>query len=296
MSGQRRSTSGRHMRAAASHRAPRRRMARLLRVAVSGAATATGIGVGLVAFSVLGIGTLRHAPFHGSGTPPSPSVVADDHAVPPSTGGANSAVPGTTPSTPAPRALPLGRRTLSTITDHTTQVVIVRGGTSTSSLATVEFYERHEADWIRMATWKGHVGRRGWTTSHIEGDLKTPVGTFDLSDAGGRMTSPGTALPYYRSSAFLPPPTQPGFGDSTVDAFDYVIAVDYNRVRGRSPLDLTRPLGVERGGGIWLHVDHNGPTHGCVSIPLVGMRYLLQHLEPRSHPAIVMGDHVHVNQ
>ncbi|MEV6184403.1 hypothetical protein AB0M07_46775, partial [Streptomyces sp. NPDC052015] len=40
-------------------------------------------------------------------------------------------------------------------------------------------------------------------------------------------------------------------------------------VEQTNPEDLessARPLGAKRGGGIWLHVDHGGPTQGCVSI------------------------------
>jgi hypothetical protein len=45
------------------------------------------------------------------------------------------------------------------------------------------------------------------------------------------------------------------------------MAIDYNRVKGTSPLDRTSPPGADKGGGIWLHVDHGGPTHACVSLP-----------------------------
>ena len=220
----------------------------------------------------------------------SPTVAEPSVAGGSSPTGANSAVPDPTRTPPSPRVLPLGARTLSTIAARTSQVILVEGARTTSSAAAVEFYERIGTDWIRVAAWQGHVGKRGWATSHVEGDLKTPVGTFALSDAGGRKPDPGSDLPYHRSTAFEPPPEQPGFGDSMADAFDYVIAVNYNRVAGRSPLDLARPLGPQRGGGIWLHVDHGGPTHGCVSIPLAGVRYLLLQLKVEAHPVVVMGD------
>ena len=173
-------------------------------------------------------------------------------------------------------------------------MIVVRGAGPTSSAATVEFYQNVDTNWLRVAAWQGHVGKEGWATRHVEGDLKTPVGTFALSDAGGRKPNPGSTLPYHRSTAFEPPPKQPGFGDSMADAFDYVIAVDYNRVPGRSPLDVARPMGAQRGGGIWLHVDHDGPTHGCISIPEAGLRYLLLHLRVEASPVVVMGDPSHL--
>jgi L,D-peptidoglycan transpeptidase YkuD (ErfK/YbiS/YcfS/YnhG family) len=185
--------------------------------------------------------------------------------------------------------LPLGPETLSTVPATADQVVIVRGKGPTSSIATVELYER-SGDWTRVASWKGHVGRSGWSTKPREGDLRTPVGTFTLSDAGGRKPDPGTKLPYHRSDAFVAPEGEPGFGDSMASAFNYVVAVDFNRVAGRSPLDQARPQGWKRGGGIWIHVDHNGPTHGCISIPQTAMRTLLRTLEPGEHPVVVMGD------
>ena len=137
--------------------------------------------------------------------------------------------------------------------------------------------------------WHGHNGARGWTDDHREGDLRTPVGVFTLSDAGGRKKDPGAKLPYHRSEAFRP--TGDGvYGDSLAGSFDYVIAIDYNRRPGTSPLDPTRPEGAERGGGIWLHVDHDGPTHGCISVPAAGMKALLRELDPASRPVVVMGD------
>ena len=59
---------------------------------------------------------------------------------------------------------------------------------------------------------------------------------------------------------------------------------------GTSPLDGTQPLGQDRGGGIWVHVDHGGPTHGCVSVAAPHMVTLLRRSLPADHPVIVMGD------
>lgn len=80
------------------------------------------------------------------------------------------------------------------------------------------------------------------------------------------------------------------FGEPLEGSFDYVVAINYNRTEGVSPLDRTRPLGLERGGGIWIHVDHGGPTQGCVSVPEEHMEELLRTLDPAMNPVIVMGD------
>ena len=79
--------------------------------------------------------------------------------------------------------------------------------------------------------------------------------------------------------------TGTGFdGESLAGAFDYVIAIDYNRKRGMSPRDWTRPMGESRGGGIWLHVDHGGPTEGCVSLPAAGDEDAAAHPDPGPAP------------
>ncbi|MGL5857926.1 MAG: L,D-transpeptidase family protein [Angustibacter sp.] len=194
--------------------------------------------------------------------------------------------------TPAPTLATvagLGPRTAAGIPAQATRAVVVRGDAPDESTATIELYAKDGATWTRVAGWRGHVGARGWTTDHREGDLRTPVGTFTLSDAGGLLPDPGTRMPYHRSSSFVPR-TDRAFGDSLEGSFDYVVAIDYNRRRGVSPLDQRQPLGAWRGGGIWMHVDHDGPTHGCVSVPRAGMRTLLRALAPAHRPVVVMAD------
>lgn len=208
----------------------------------------------------------------------------------PAPSGSTTSAPGSTGSTGTsePAGLPLGAAMLAKVPAGSRQVLIVEGAGPSSSRAVIRYYE-HRTTWVEVASWQGHVGKAGWSARHREGDLKTPVGVFSLTDAGGRLADPGTKLSYDRSSAFKAPDAGPGFGDSAADSFDYVIAINYNRVKGRSPLDWERPAGVSRGGGIWLHVDHDGPTHGCVTIPKSALRYLLGRLTPGQKPVVVMG-------
>ncbi|MFE2839489.1 L,D-transpeptidase family protein, partial [Streptomyces mirabilis] len=145
------------------------------------------------------------------------------------------------------------------------------------------------AGWERGATWPAHNALKGWTDDHHAGDLRSPIGVFTLTDAGGLRPDPGTKLPYDRSVGFTIAGT--GFeGESLAGSFDYVVAINYNHEPGTSPLDWTRPLGAGKGGGIWLHVDHGGPTHGCVSLAQEHLKELMRTLDPARHPVIVMGD------
>ncbi|EGX58040.1 hypothetical protein SZN_19797 [Streptomyces zinciresistens K42] len=191
---------------------------------------------------------------------------------------------------PAPRKLPgLGPRTWDKVPADARQAVVVTGRGRDSEHSTVVLHERTAAGWRAGPGWPAHNARRGWTEQHVVGDLRSPVGVFTLTDAGGLLPDPGTRLSYGQGSGFTISGT--GFeGEPLAGSFDYVIAIDYNRRTGTSPLDLTRPMGAGRGGGIWLHVDHGGPTQGCVGIAKENMRRLLLALDPKRRPVVVMGD------
>ncbi|MFF7952720.1 L,D-transpeptidase family protein [Streptomyces griseorubiginosus] len=190
----------------------------------------------------------------------------------------------------APQQIPgLGPKTWAKVPDDARQAVVVTGKGPDSSDSTVVLFQRTEAGWRAGESWPAHNALKGWTDHHLAGDLRSPIGVYTLTDAGGLLRNPGTKLPYDRSGSFTAPGT--GFeGEPLAGSFDYVIAIDYNRQPGTSPLDWTRPMGAGRGGGIWLHVDHGGPTHGCVSVSEEHMKELLRVLDPGLHPVVVMGD------
>lgn len=184
----------------------------------------------------------------------------------------------------------LGPKTRARIPDGARQVVIASGDDTDSPTGRVTLWTRAEDGfWRPGATWRAHNGLRGWSREHRVGDLRSPVGVFSLSDAGGLERDPGTKLPYHRSGGFAIGGT--GFrGEPLEGTFDHVVAIDYNREPGTSPLDGAKPLGPGRGGGIWLHVDHGGPTQGCVTMAQKHLVTLMRALEPGDSPVIVMGD------
>lgn len=212
---------------------------------------------------------------------------AQDGAARPAGGaaGTSGAPAGTT------RIPGVGDRLQQRIPAGSRQVVAVYGEGRDSAASTVVLYTKQGSVWHRTRSWAAHNGRKGWTTDHREDDKRSPVGVFTLSDAGGVLPdpdpAPGTGLPYTRSSAFAAPRS---WGKSYWHDFDYVIAIDYNRVKGTPPNDPTRPEGASKGGSIWLHMDHGSGTSACVSLPKAGMEYLLRTLDPDRHPVVVMGD------
>ncbi|MER7925736.1 MULTISPECIES: L,D-transpeptidase family protein [unclassified Streptomyces] len=223
------------------------------------------------------------------------ALAATDHASAPTPASSSPTSSAPSPSSEisaeaAARQLPgVGPKMLARIPADTEQVVLVTGRGVNSALSTLALYERTDDGWEETATWAAHNARRGWSDHHMAGDLRSPVGVYGLTDAGGLLKDPGTKLSYDQGPGFVSPGT--GFeGEPLAGSFDYVIAINYNRKPGTSPLDWTRPLGSSRGGGIWIHVDHGGPTHGCVSIAEDHMEELLRTLDPARHPVVVMGD------
>ena len=114
------------------------------------------------------------------------------------------------------------------------QAVVVYGAGPASADATVVLFTRSGGLWRRGPSWTAHNGDHGWAVRHHEGDRKSPVGVFTLHDAGGVRADPGSHLPYHRSRSFAPPAT---WAADSQHVFDYVIAIDYNRVVGTSPND-----------------------------------------------------------
>ncbi|MFD0156621.1 hypothetical protein ACF07W_17205 [Streptomyces sp. NPDC015140] len=238
---------------------------------VIGAAVCTG---------VLGTGCARQQ---------ADASLQDAHA--PGGSAAQPVSPRPAPPRHFPRPLPgVGPVMRDLLPSGTRQALVVTGESETSSQARVVLYERDPAQgWRAVAgPWSAHNGLRGWTDDHEAGDLHSPIGVFGLSDAGGRLPDPGSLLPYDEDPEFAVSGTG-HLGEPLEGSFDYVIAIDYNRVPGTTPLDLTRPEGEDKGGGVWIHVDHDGPTNACVSLSEEHMRALLTAVDPDKEPVVVMG-------
>ncbi|GAA4853678.1 L,D-transpeptidase family protein [Kitasatospora terrestris] len=184
----------------------------------------------------------------------------------------------------------LGPSWTAKIPAETRQLLVASGKGKDSSDTTVTLWTRGaDGVWQAGQAWPAHNAYKGWTAEHRSGDLRSPIGLFALTDAGGRKANPGTKLPYDQDADFVMGGR--GFNNEPLaGSFDYVVAINYNRVAGSSPLDTRTPEGAAKGGGIWLHLDHGGPTHGCVSLTEDHMVELVRALDPALHPMIAMGD------
>ncbi|MFJ3662976.1 hypothetical protein ACIPPM_21210 [Streptomyces sp. NPDC090119] len=205
-------------------------------------------------------------------------------------GNGNPAVSGSSRPATGTGVPGVGERMGRQIPADTRQLVVVYGDDRDSAEGLAVLYEKQGAQWKQSASWPSHNGRRGWTTDHQLDDERSPVGVFSLTDAGGTLRSPGTKLPYwYDDNAYAASVADPD-DEAHAHDFDYVIAINYNRLKGAPPYDWNRPEGVEKGGGIWLHLDHGDGTSACVTVPEAGIKTLLGTLDPADHPMVVMGD------
>jgi L,D-peptidoglycan transpeptidase YkuD (ErfK/YbiS/YcfS/YnhG family) len=168
------------------------------------------------------------------------------------------------------------------------QAVIVRAPSMSSTTNTVTLWTRTAAGWQQTDTsMPGHNGEHGWSAHRTNGDLKTPTGVYSLTAAGGRLPNPGTSEPYEHNASYFR--TNGRFlGHSTVGVFDYVVAIDFNRVPGSPVSSTAEPKGEGPGGGIWLHVDNGAATLACVTVSEANLVTILRWLDPGQHPVIVL--------
>lgn len=221
-----------------------------------------------------------------------PAQTAPTRAAPDQSGGngGEAGASGTDSTSPAHEVpVPgLGSEFSAQIPEETSQVLVASSPDAKSESGTLSFFEFKDDKWDKVKTFDTHNGSNGWLADRREGDKTTPIGVFTLSDAGGFKTNPGTRLPYTQDSR-LPSSATVTYGADYRSVFDYIIAIDYNRKPGTPPTDKTRPLGWDKGGGIWLHLDHDSGTNGCVTLSEKDLKWLLRAIDPDAHPRIAMG-------
>ncbi|MFF3555205.1 L,D-transpeptidase [Streptomyces tsukubensis] len=215
-------------------------------------------------------------------------------AAPPST-----AVPG--PEEPAPEA-PLPERMADT--GGGTQLITAVAPDTGSTTGRVVWWDRGaDGRWTEAGSAPARFGANGLVAGgeRVQGTSTTPAGLYDLPYAFGISPAPeGAGLPYRlvtdrsywcqdndsteynRWVEGLPPDCRAAEAERMADygvqyAHGLVIGFNYDRpVRGR-------------GAGIFLHVNGEGSTAGCVSVPAEDMARILVWADPGRRPHIAVG-------
>jgi L,D-peptidoglycan transpeptidase YkuD (ErfK/YbiS/YcfS/YnhG family) len=274
---------------------------------------------------VAGCTSSRQAALELSTNPP-PTSAASSPATPSPTAPHSTAThkPRTTPPPPPPRSprsttrhttAPPRPRTSSASsvpagnplplrfdTGSARQVVTVVAPSTGSTTATLQAWSKTSSGWRPYTgALTAHVGSQGLTGQPSESKSATPIGSFGLTQAFGSASNPGTALPYFRTSASdwwvsdassryynthyqcaSSCPFNTGAGENLHAAgfvYTYAVVIDYNRF----------PVTPGAGSAFFLHVTDGGSTAGCVSIPEASLVSIMRWLDPSAHPRILIG-------
>lgn len=183
------------------------------------------------------------------------------------------------------------------------QLITVAARSKTATTGTLRAWQkRKDGSWaVVIGPVKAYLGRAGIGPAS-EYASRTPRGTFTLTEAFGRLSDPGTALPYhvtgpydwwvsdvraasYNTLATCRPARCP-FNTRVSERlryitpyYDYAIVMDVNR----------SPVVPGRGSAFFLHVSVGEPTEGCVAIGRKTLVKILRWLDPAAHPRIATG-------
>jgi len=177
--------------------------------------------------------------------------------------------------------------------------------------AQVTLWRQSEGRWVRrLVAYDGRVGYGGLVPGdrRKQGTGTTPLGTYSITESFGNTARPKTTvLPYHRvrrgdfwvqdnasihynslrnkrqgGFRWWLPTSDPNTSERLRDyrhQYAWSIVIDYNR-----------PGPVRhRGSGIFLHVNGEGATAGCVSTPRWFVRKALGRLRSGLHPVIAIG-------
>ena len=203
--------------------------------------------------------------------------------------------------------IPVASRYDRTIPSRVRQVIVVSAPGWRSTRGTLTLYSRSGAGWHRVATWPARLGYGGLVvgTRRVQDTGTTPAGNYSITEAFGRASNPGTAIPYThvtddhwwvedRRSAFYNEMRLGRLGGFALRTkgynasehlermgtqYDYAAVINFNR---------PNPV-VGRGAGIFLHAFGTGSTGGCVAVQYAHMREALRWLRPAAYPRIIIG-------
>lgn len=208
---------------------------------------------------------------------------------------------------------------LNEITDSE-QVVLVTADSWRATVGTAEVFEKKNKSWSATRnSVKADLGYGGLVPGNKrkQGTGTTPTGTYAFTSAFGIKPDPGTKLSYTKvdnNDAWTYNPKFPStynifqtanknwsnYGDyveilSTYrKQYNYSAILDFNLptgkiTKGANGINRTdQSANTSRGGGIFLHVSNGGKTAGCIAIPEKAMREILQWLDPKKNPVIVI--------
>ncbi len=167
-----------------------------------------------------------------------------------------------------------------------------------TSYATVRLWEKSDLNvWHEVVKMNGRVGEKGISKHKREGDKKTPSGIYNLKEGFGSKKIL-TKITYkvldgseywvddYNSKFYntMQIGLKKGSWNSSEHLIDnkveyqYAVIIDYNRY----------PVVSKKGSAIFLHVENNKSTSGCIAVSKKNMIKILRWLDPKKTPKIII--------
>ncbi len=140
------------------------------------------------------------------------------------------------------------------------------------------------------------IGKGGLTTQKIEGDLKTPIGSFALKKAFGFTDKPKfLKMPYTKigkTTFCIDDPASCHYNTITTtlksDWKSAEIMADY-------PIQYEYGLVIESNVGscLFIHIwkEENHPTAGCIALAKEHMLQILKWIDKAKNPHLIVCDH-----
>ncbi|MEU8468565.1 L,D-transpeptidase family protein [Streptomyces sp. NPDC029006] len=202
---------------------------------------------------------------------------------------------------PVPGPVPLPARMADT--GGGGQLITAEAPDTDATAGTVTWWDLREGQWIRAGSAPARFGAHGLVEggARSQGTNTTPTGLYGLPFGFGIEPAPaGTSVTYRRvresswwcednESAAYNRWTDPLPDDCRADRSEHLISYGtqyaYGLVVG---FNYDRPV-RGRGAGIFLHVNGQGATAGCVSVPEDAMRRILRWARPDQRPHLAIG-------
>lgn len=185
-----------------------------------------------------------------------------------------------------------------------TQLITVK---SSGSYATVTAWAKGASGWKAvLSDTAGRVGSNGVVdgATRTQGTYTTPSGTYTITEGFG-VEAGGTSMPYTQvnSSHWWVEDPESKFYNSmhTAEGADFPLTESGDRGSEHLinyPTQYAKALVINfnrwpatpgRGAGIFLHVNGQGATAGCVSVPRATMDRITAWIKPGAHPRIAIG-------
>lgn len=184
-----------------------------------------------------------------------------------------------------------------------TQVLLVYNNQASDFQATLLAFEKTDQGWKQVFDEiPAGIGEHGFAVKDekTEGDGKSPTGIFALGQMFTYLDSVETTMPYRKTTAddkWIDDPESEDYnrylqGETDAksyenlllksDAYKFCMVIEYN----------TNPVVSGKGSAIFFHLNKTGheSTAGCVAITEENMLRVLNWLDPKSNPHIVMGN------